>query len=384
VALKIRLLTDVAEWGGTEMHVLHLGRTLLERGHDVAIVELGRPAYEADGRAAAAGIGLVHPDRRQPPSRLPQTLAADVCVLAKGFIDVGNWRLDLAARLSGARYVTIEHLTCPMPPRRSARHLAGVPGVGLWWYRLRARRRARAVWPHRVICVSDAVRRELASGYRFPPRKLVTVRNGIDSATFVRDEAARQAWRARWGAGNGTVVFGAVGRLSAMKGYDVAIETFARVVAEGGGDVRLVLAGEGPARSTLDALARSAGVADRVIFAGPTTAPQEIYAALDVFVMPSRSEGLPLALLEAMACGCAPIAMAVGGIPEVIGSPEIGWLVGAADRPAFLDAMSAAAALPLSGLAEIGDRARRHVAAHFDARTQFAEVARVIEETARA
>src|SRR4029453_2276649 len=81
---------------------------------------------------------------------------------------------------------------------------------------------------------------------------------------------------------------------------------------------------------------------NRVIFSPFCGGPWEPLNALDVFVMPSRNEGLPMALAEAMACGCCPVATAVGGIPELVSRSDLGWLVPAPAGGAFATAMIAA------------------------------------------
>jgi len=94
--------------------------------------------------------------------------------------------------------------------------------------------------------------------------------------------------------------------------------------------------------------------------------------------MPSQNEGLPLALVEAMASGCCPIATAVGGIPEVLTSPELGWLIGANDPRALTAAMADAASRGRDQLAVMGQRGREHVLTHFNAGLQFAMLGDII------
>lgn len=388
-AMRIQLLTSAAEWGGTEMHTLQLAQTLGDRGHDVTIVELARPAYERAAEAAGLRAKIVRSANPRNGARRGcvgwwRTLRqfdGDVCVLVKGFIEVGTWQLDLAARLRFPRYVTIEHLTGVMPPRTTGRHVWGmVPGVGLWWYRTIVARAARGWWPERIVCVSDSVRNELATRYRFSPDKLVTIPNGVNVDRFQRDRAAGRSLRRTWRIPEDAFVFGAVGRLSGMKRFQHALDAFARVCQATRRDVRFVLAGTGPLREALEDQVLRAGISHLVTFPGYTDRPEQVYSALDVFVMPSRNEGLPLALLEAMGCECCPVAASVGGVPEVLDDPSLGWLVPAEDDERFFGAMQAAAGLAASDLAAMGVRARARVVERFDARTQFAAIADVIEQ----
>src|SRR5262249_41642443 len=100
---------------------------------------------------------------------------------------------------------------------------------------------------------------------------------------------------------------------------------------------------------------------------------------LDVFLLPTRDEALSLALIEAMACGCCPIAMGVGGVPEVLSDPAAGWLIPADDRGRFMDAMDAAVRLDADRRGALGRAARAGVGERFDAGRQSAALADLIE-----
>jgi glycosyltransferase involved in cell wall biosynthesis len=95
--------------------------------------------------------------------------------------------------------------------------------------------------------------------------------------------------------------------------------------------------------------------------------------------MPSRFEGLGLALLEAMASGCCPVVMGVGGIRDIVTDPALGWMAPAGDREAFQRGMQAALDLGPDGRAAMGARARQHVLQHFRAAEQYAKLADLIE-----
>jgi glycosyltransferase involved in cell wall biosynthesis len=101
----------------------------------------------------------------------------------------------------------------------------------------------------------------------------------------------------------------------------------------------LVLVGLGPLEAELKALAAGLGVADRVLFPGSRDDVYRLLPALDVFALSSRFEGLPIALLEAMATGVAPVATTVGGIPEVITDGQNGLLVDPGDPSALAAAL---------------------------------------------
>jgi glycosyltransferase involved in cell wall biosynthesis len=259
-----------------------------------------------------------------------------------------------------------------------------VPGLGLWWYKAVWGVRLRYVGPHRVVTVSRPALEELQR-YGCPAEKLVAIPNGVDVDRNRPDPALRAAARERWGVPAEAVVFGTVARLAYWhKGQDIAIEQFAELLRRTGRrDVWYVLVGDGPDRERLETQARTAGVGDRVLFTGYSEQPWEAHCGIDFPLLASRFEGTPLALAEAMAAGSVPIAMSVGGMPDLIPSEAIGWLVPSGDRPGFLAALEAALALTPAARRTMGARAREHVVAQFNGAVQYGKVAALLEGAKR-
>lgn len=129
---------------------------------------------------------------------------------------------------------------------------------------------------------------------------------------------------------------GALGRLSPEKGFDLLIEALAALVA-GGADLRLVIMGEGGEREGLEGAARRLGVADRVLMPGYLPDAKRYIPLFGAFVLPSRTEGLPMVLLEAMQTGVPIVASRVGGGPEVLQGGECGVLVEPGTAAALVD-----------------------------------------------
>ena len=180
----------------------------------------------------------------------------------------------------------------------------------------------------RIIAVSDAVRDDiLRNNWISSPRKVVTVHNGIDAKLFIDCNLTREDARIRLGLPekNG-FVYGTVGRLEEAKGPKDFLQAFSRVCQKYP-DVWFVLAGKGELESELRALAVELDVNERVVFLGYRNDIPEILRALDVFVFPSIREGLPNALLEAMAAGIPVIASPAGGVPEILNRPGLGIMV---------------------------------------------------------
>ena len=390
-ACRIGFLINSSVWSGMEIHTVELVGLLARRGHEVTIAELGHPVIAESGKLGPApGARLLHADLGRQLNQVGfrrwfnyiRGLQLDVVVFVKGSTADGSVRLDLAARLCCRRFMTIEQMTPPpRPVYRRGSHLGGlVPGLGLWWYRQVAPIYLRSVGPKRIVGVSHAVARELRA-YGFPDRKVAAVPHGVDAERYQRSPAQRAAMRATWGAPPDALMFGTVGRLDTYhKGQDIALELLARL-RERNPDLRFryVLVGEGPHRARLEQQAIELGLADHVIFTGHTDRPWEAHSAIDVFLMPSRFEGIGLALEEAMASECCPIAMGVGGVSDVISEPSVGWAVPPGDREAFLSAMQAVLELGAEGRAAMGMRARRHIMEHFAAAEQYGALADLIE-----
>jgi len=177
----------------------------------------------------------------------------------------------------------------------------------------------------RYVCVSDDVRAQCVTE-GIGPSRLVTVLNGIDVSRF----------GFRGPDPGGPVV--AVARLSPEK--DIANLVRATAIgAPRAPGLRVEVAGGGPCLEELQQLAADLGVADRIVFLGEVRDIPSLLARARLFVLPSRSEGIPLTVLEAMACGLPVVATRVGGLPEVVEDEVTGLLVPAADPTALAGAM---------------------------------------------
>jgi len=117
-----------------------------------------------------------------------------------------------------------------------------------------------------------------------------------------------------------------VGRLSVEKGLIHLLAACAKLLRDGV-PLKVLIVGDGPQRKELEQLSLELGLGDRVVFAGFREDIAEWILCMDVFVLPSLTEGTPISLLEAMACGVPVIASAVGGVPQVIQHGETGMLV---------------------------------------------------------
>jgi glycosyltransferase involved in cell wall biosynthesis len=137
--------------------------------------------------------------------------------------------------------------------------------------------------------------------------------------------------------GTSRFLIGCAGRCTPQKGFDRAIEAFA-MLAPDAPDARLCIAGDGPHLDEYKMRARSLGIADKVLFTGFRSDLPGLLAALDLFWLTSRSEGMPNVLLEAMAAGIPSIAFDVAGVPELIDNGRDGLIVPQGDLRGLADA----------------------------------------------
>ena len=215
-----------------------------------------------------------------------------------------------------------------------------------------------------VVAVSEPARGlALSEGAR--PDRLSIIDNGVDIGRFADRETARAATRCRLGFGRADVVIGSLGRLAEIKNYPLLVESAGDAAARLGRPLTLVLVGDGPERGRLAARASLSAAGLHVVLPGAARA-EEWLPAFDVFAMSSDSEGLPVALLEAMACGLPPVVTAVGAIPEVVDHGRAGRLVAPGDRSALASALAALAADEAARRA-LGEAAARRVAERYSA-----------------
>ncbi len=188
----------------------------------------------------------------------------------------------------------------------------------------------------RVVAISGETEAELRA-HGFAAERIARIPNGVDPARFVpapEPEAVRQ----RVGLGPETVLF--LGRLDAQKALDVVLDAWVRVTARRP-TAHLVLAGEGPARTALEEKVRESGIANRVSFLGARPDPESLLQASQVFVLPSRSEGMSNALLEAMATGLPCVASRISGNTDLIEHGLTGLLAPPGDAATLADALCA-------------------------------------------
>ena len=231
-----------------------------------------------------------------------------------------------------------------------------------------------------IFAVSGQLKTDLVKHIGMPEASVEVLHNGVDLSRFNvaagagAPSPARAALRREWGVPESALVVGSVGRLVAVKNYALLL----RAVAAGSLDIHLVLAGEGPERTALTALAASLGIASRVHLLGHSNDVDRVLAAFDVFVLPSFSEGMSNTLLEAMAAGVPPVASEVGGNGEIVRDGVTGRLFPSDAEPALRAGLEA---LCRDGAerARLGAAARERVLSTFDIRQMIERYERLYE-----
>jgi glycosyltransferase involved in cell wall biosynthesis len=194
-------------------------------------------------------------------------------------------------------------------------------------------------WSDATITVSECVRQVEIAQARTDPAKVITIHNGVEAERYRQiDLTVRDLIRRELKTPNEVLVIASVGRLHSVKGFAHLLAAMQSVHARFP-EVHLWLIGDGELRTTLDAQAHKLGLDDVIVFAGTRLDVPEILTAVDIFTLTSHVEGMPNAILEAMAAGLPIVATQVGGVPEIVVDGETGLLVPPADEKALAQAL---------------------------------------------
>jgi len=245
------------------------------------------------------------------------------------------------------------------------------------------RRRVSLPVPDRILTVSEDLRQDLVKEYPLLPGCVQAIRNGIDPDAFSADPEVGRRFRRSLNIPEETFVLLFVGRLTRVKGVDVLLAALARMEAP---RPDLLVVGEGPEEAALMEEAKHLQVPVR--FLGWQDCVKPVFSAADAFVLPSRYEGLPLVVAEAMAAGLPVVATAVCGTPEIVKDGETGILVPAENARALGQAISRLVKLSPAERRKMGAAGLERARSHFHVNRQTAEVLEVyshlgIEVTSR-
>jgi glycosyltransferase involved in cell wall biosynthesis len=344
---KISVVLHDLRGGGAERMMLRIAKGMCDRGRNVDLVlvkaqgEFVRDIPDAvrvvdlDSPSVASAIPLmVRYLRKEAPSAILTALThMNVAVATARWLARSKARLVLSER---------NQISLKAADVRAWRQRLAYAGV-------------RFAYPlaDAVTAVSKGVANDVLRFARVKPEKVQVIYNPAfgDDLIVRSQERLDHPWLAE---GQPPVVL-AVGRLHHQKGFDILLDSFSAVLAER--PCRLIVLGEGEQRETLERQAQQLGIASYVQFPGFVKNPYAYMSRAALFVLSSRWEGLPGALIEAMACGCAVVATdCPSGPAEIIENSSQGAIVPVEDSGALAAAMLEALNTPRGrGV----DRARR-------------------------
>lgn len=360
------LLVDLeTQWRGGQNQALLLLEGLRTRGHEGELVAAQGSALGR--RAEASGIRVHYVSREL--FRLPAAFSIRKLLRKRSF--------DLV-HANEAHAVTAAWLalrSLPLPARvpfvvsRRVGYSIGKSPLAKARYNGAARIVAISKWSANHIVKSG-----------IPETKISIVHEGVEIPPRVTP-GQRQAARARWNVSDEAPLLGCVGVLLPDKGQEWLIRALPDVRKESP-PAKLLLAGDGPCRTRLEELSQKLGVADAVIFAGFVSDVQTVYAALDVFLLPSLFEALSNALMTAMANAVPSVAFNCGGPAEIIEDGRSGLLVSGpnvAEISAAIKKLLTDRELAL----QLGEAGRQHIAQIFSADRMVDGITAVYQECLR-
>ena len=324
--MQVVLVVNALLRHGPGMVVDALSKGLMERGNRVTVVSLASPDRELEAELVIRGIAVVH-----LPAK-PGTVWSLVDMLRKQrahVLHLHGTKADLIGRVAG-RLARVPAVVSSMhdTPDTYASILGIVRGamlslaeIGTMWL------------AHRVVMVSEATARAfsapLLSRILGLKRRFRTIYNGIPDCAITEPERSSES---------PSLVMGTLARLAPHKGIEYLIEA-AHLLRPLYPDAMFIVAGEGPHRSQLEKRIRALDLQDVVLLPGLCRDVGGFLKKAAVFVLPSLSECLPLAILEAMSAGKPVVATTVGGVHETVVHEETGLLVPPGDAQALASAL---------------------------------------------
>lgn len=342
---RLALIIRTADYGGMDIHTIELIRRIDFNDYCLTVLCYGPDYFSrhfAEGKysnvkvfAQESNITLFSYIRNVICSRY------STFVFVKGFYDHYPWWAYLFARMVTHKGVyTIEH-SSDIPDFKSfeirivtTMHHFLKRYFG-WVARCRLVAAVQGCFTTCSICVSDAIRKKYIDQLHYPERKLLVVHNGVDSNVY--HKMVGRDIRKNYNIPSDTVVLLCVARLSAEKGLKYLISGFSSAIKFSQNCILLIV-GDGPLRNQLIHQVESLLMSEHVFFVGFQEDVKPFLNESDIFILTSKTEGLPLTLLEAMAFKLPCIASSVGGVPEIIEDGKNGILV----EPGNIDQISSA------------------------------------------
>ncbi len=320
---NLRILQVVASLqGGAAQHVAHLSEALRERGHFVSVTApCDNP--ELESRLIEQQIPFYE-------TSLNSSFPLEPIFQLKALLEDDRWS---HIHVHGHRAALIARLACLLlrqsPPIIYTVHGYHPPYYPNPYSRLvvNATERVLSRWTNAYICVSESCRNDLLTTVPRAISRCIVIENAIPLPFLSAEERQkkRREIRQAYAIPQDAFVVGTVARLQWQKSVSRLVRAF-RILHERYTSMYLLVVGDGPKRKSLETLAESLQVNDRCLFAGHQSKTVDFYAAMDIFVLPSLWEGLPLTILESWAVGTGVAATNVPGSRDTIEDGVTGFL----------------------------------------------------------
>ncbi|MBK9711900.1 MAG: glycosyltransferase [Kouleothrix sp.] len=357
--IHIFFLIRALDHGGAERQLIELAKGLDKSRFAVTLATFYDGGALRPDIEGAEGVRVISLGKRGRWDLIPlawrllRTTRAARPDVIHGYMGVANELGLIAAKLGRARAV--------WGLRVSALDFSRYDWAAAWSFRVGA-------WLSRfadLIIANSYAGQQHHLDYGYARDQMVVIPNGIDTERFRPDAEAGQQLRRDWDVGDGEILIGLVGRLDPMKDHPTFLRA-AALLAQDAPNVRFVCVGSGPAayQRELQALAAELDLADRVIWAGPSSDMRAVYGALQIATSASAyGEGFANVVGEAMACGVPCAVTDVGDSVRIVA--DTGQVVPPGTPQALADAWRELIALGATGRAVLGQRARARVVAAF-------------------
>jgi glycosyltransferase involved in cell wall biosynthesis len=324
VALRIAHIDCGLSLRGGQRQMLMLAQGLRQRGHEQVIVCLEGSSVEE--RARREGLSVFSLPAHDPAHAFGILLWRQ---------QLRIWRPQILHAHDGRGHTLAWLASLGLPIRRIASRRVIFFPSDRWTYRLKYGRTC-----HAVVAVSEYIR-DLSVKAGVPRERIEVIPDGIEVPAELPTTAERRRLRAAWGCEDDDFVVGMLGAATPEKGHDVAIDAVELLTGRLA-NVRLILAGDESSDPVGTINAGASLNSTRVLRLGPIENLASFFPGLNLFIMPSKAEGLGSSALWAMAYALPVIASRVGGLPEIVGENETGWLIPPGSAQALAEAIFSA------------------------------------------
>jgi glycosyltransferase involved in cell wall biosynthesis len=379
----VLFVTNTPGYGGTEKHLLELLRRLGNCGVRSLILCAGTDPYSDRLNGRNHGKVSIRCEKALKSIwdwfRVFRDIRPDVVVFVYGTLTQHPWYASVAGRFAGIRrlYAIQQLIPPPVPPKVEVRSihdlLERLIGKRTRWV---LRSTVQSYLCDKTICVSNAVRESLVRDYRFPRRKTVTVHNSVSVSEFAPSGNAGAAIRTKLELGSEEFVLVCAARLSEEKGIDILLLAMSQLLHRNL-QCKCIIVGDGDLREKLLEQVRALGLTHHVFMVGFQEDVRPYLLAGNAFVLTSHKEGLPFAVLEAMACGLPCVVTNVGGNVEAVAHNVNGFVVSAGSVDEVAEAISSLLADPHE-CARMSRVARSIACEQFDIEPKMADTKKII------